>query len=1654
MLEGELGVITLTHEVVASLLRATGELYTDVLGCYLDGTLAGAVSADSGRGQTFQIADEKPQPPTKPPDEDEAQITVLQRAIHQAIHPSSLACVGDDLVKDSWALSTVALHFFPEVSRKVAKVEDVTVLKESLTAITSSLASLNWWKHSPQPLEHALGPSIDAMVIIGHVIKVLEIVDPTSDAISSIQTLQASCAKLMVGQSNATESPLEWPMAAADINQLRFDSSLNSFGELVATTIRKPIRMSTINFVSDADLDEVPWFRPLLTSEAFVSHAKIVVNARNGLFHGNHRPDYHKVYGSMLAIKEMLLALDTSEGCRSLDWEPPVVLPDSSDTSIRIVRSGVPKLDHPFVGRIEQASAIAALLETPKTRLLLYGPAGVGKAVLVTLVANQLRSQLKGTLILEADARDDSTFLHSIVVAFVQTRPEVVQGILYNTDAAYSAITKHLQETSDWVICVRKATRGTALLWKLIESAHPDGRVVVAGRHKSLLMKEYTPSRFNKIDGLLLDNHMAIFQQLDVFGGKEVTLNLAELEGDLLKRCTNQNATHCYIPPPDEGETELALETRRLKIERRLLEHQASGPLQTLVRTRLKQPRSVVLLGLILRSEPALLSVADLSHRHREGSAKVEVDGFERNQFQDETYIRLSLIVGPILDTLREAMRCNEEGAHGALVLLGVLAVLSRAETPVSLLEGGLSGLPTRAAVDRARIVCAQHGLIRLPQQPPANPDDERVGVMDPYVQRYLQFALVAGSSLGRELIPALRKRLLDKFSYSRDVSPSDWPKLKRLESCVSEWCLLALGGVEGPAIPTKTPRPVEGTVDDTYLLSRLGEMKVAVDFDSPGAVVIFRRVLTSRRRFLRLNHPQVAVSAYNLAAAYSVEKSRHSDARKLLAEAMSFRTQGLMAESDEVKTSMAVTMATVDLGPLSVDAPPRNVEQALRLEKLSVDLVRSEVKDEAPIVARAVSRLGRLHAAIGEHDKALDLHREALKLRLSCFGEDNLQVAESHACIAASLAAMDQFDESLVAWQEALKIRKLWLTEERPEVESTVSSVISALNVVGRKDDARAMLLQVLNRKNANRAKDNTAAPTAEPEKPKSKPPPAAGAKDRDAGASGATRPPQPRPQPTPRGDSFSAAAAAPEKASKGKKGSTGGGFMCASCRKRGTEFKAMQVCDGCKRVHYCSRKCQKKHWVDGGHKRFCKTLAERGTISVEAAEAAAEEGDPVHPCPICLTNEDDSGSAGMCYACGSLFCGECNQPNKIGSLPCPTCRYPLPTVSDHGRVELLHKLLKRSPGRHTAPALHLLGNAYANAQGTAQDLERALDLYQKAADLKSLEATITLGVCFERGEGTEEDHEEAVRLYRLAASHRKAQFNLGNCFFVGNGVELNRTIAFQWFKRAADQGYADAQLCVGSCYERGAGVKLDQSKAFEWFKKSADQGNIKAQHSVASSLLHGLGVPQDVAKAVAAFEIPAMRGHPMSQFNLGVILYKGREGVAQDLPKAIDWLRKAADQKHPGAQFNLGSAYSTGTGVAKDLPEAARLFALAADQGHELAKRYLRSLLANHPDLRQRRPTPPPYPEAPQPDVREAPPITGDSGNWSGDSDAVQGAPNTPGPSGESPRVSVVGREAGQSSAGPGDPNASETQGASDAPPRPDDPDSGFTETSGDPG
>ena len=51
------------------------------------------------------------------------------------------------------------------------------------------------------------------------------------------------------------------------------------------------------------------------------------------------------------------------------------------------------------------------------------------------------------------------------------------------------------------------------------------------------------------------------------------------------------------------------------------------------------------------------------------------------------------------------------------------------------------------------------------------------------------------------------------------------------------------------------------------------------------------------------------------------------------------------------------------------------------------------------------------------------------------------------------------------------------------------------------------------------------------------------------------------------------------------------------------------------------------------------------------------------------------------------------------------------------------------------------------------------------------------------------------------------------------------------KWFRKAAEQGYANAQFHLGHMYELGWGVDRNDSTTVEWYRKAAEQGYANAQ-------------------------------------------------------------------------------------------------------------------------------------------------------------------------------------------------------------------------------
>jgi TPR repeat protein len=181
-------------------------------------------------------------------------------------------------------------------------------------------------------------------------------------------------------------------------------------------------------------------------------------------------------------------------------------------------------------------------------------------------------------------------------------------------------------------------------------------------------------------------------------------------------------------------------------------------------------------------------------------------------------------------------------------------------------------------------------------------------------------------------------------------------------------------------------------------------------------------------------------------------------------------------------------------------------------------------------------------------------------------------------------------------------------------------------------------------------------------------------------------------------------------------------------------------------------------------------------------------------------------------------------------------------------------------------------------------------------------------LGNYYLRGEGVEQDYKQAFKWYSLSAKqgHKRAQFDLGVMYDNGEGIPKNHEEAFKWFLLSAEQGFSSAQRILGVMYENGRGVEQNHKEAVKWHKLAADKGHADSQNFLGQMYEIGQDVPRDYKEAIKWYKLAAEQNDIFSQNNLGVIYYQGK-GVPKDDEEALKWFSLAAEQGNERAQVNL---------------------------------------------------------------------------------------------------------------------------------------------------
>jgi TPR repeat protein len=227
------------------------------------------------------------------------------------------------------------------------------------------------------------------------------------------------------------------------------------------------------------------------------------------------------------------------------------------------------------------------------------------------------------------------------------------------------------------------------------------------------------------------------------------------------------------------------------------------------------------------------------------------------------------------------------------------------------------------------------------------------------------------------------------------------------------------------------------------------------------------------------------------------------------------------------------------------------------------------------------------------------------------------------------------------------------------------------------------------------------------------------------------------------------------------------------------------------------------------------------------------------------------------------------------------------------------------------------------------------------------------------------------------------QAQFELALCYAKGTDIEKNLELAFDWHKKAVEQGHVDAQFTLGLYYFLNTGRKYfdmllckginnpniehthylavmlalsvnmkdaDDNLAFSWFKKISENDSAEALYWLAQCYLDGIGTQQNDELAFDSFKKAAEHSYPNAYYPLALCYCDGK-GCQQNYELALAWITKAVEYadayflriKNYGTDFEkniaetylfLGKLYADGKGVAQNDELAFKLFTKAAEK------------------------------------------------------------------------------------------------------------------------
>lgn len=148
------------------------------------------------------------------------------------------------------------------------------------------------------------------------------------------------------------------------------------------------------------------------------------------------------------------------------------------------------------------------------------------------------------------------------------------------------------------------------------------------------------------------------------------------------------------------------------------------------------------------------------------------------------------------------------------------------------------------------------------------------------------------------------------------------------------------------------------------------------------------------------------------------------------------------------------------------------------------------------------------------------------------------------------------------------------------------------------------------------------------------------------------------------------------------------------------------------------------------------------------------------------------------------------------------------------------------------------------------------------------------------------------------IAEKNPLAAYIAGMCLRFGDGCNKDEQKAFEYFAMSKEKNYYSATMYGVMCMD-GIGCNQNLEEGLEYVRRGAVIENIPyAQYRYGAALFYGNGCAQNTNEGMKYIRMAVDANESCAKYELGTILYEGKNGIPQDKQNGLFYLRKASEE------------------------------------------------------------------------------------------------------------------------------------------------------------